>query len=233
VSYKTFIEQVNINQNRLDSRYISHFGSDSLFDKVARILCQNDIISKKEFAESVAVVKILQRFIKTDNRIHVYDICAGHGLTGILLTILSAGIEKTSIVDLKKPQSHDKMMNSLSKLIPELPEKIEFIQQNFEQISYKQNAFLIGVHACATRTDHIMELGFKTSARIALLPCCYKKTILPHNYKKFLPYYTLKDTVDFYRIQKAYARNYQVYLRNIHEKITPMNKLFILFPESF
>ncbi len=232
MSYLTFREQVNINQNRFDERYASHFKGFSLFEKISLALCKAGVLSKKEYAESVEVLRILQRFIGRKREITLYDICGGHGLVSILLYALSDSIIKVCIIDQKKPDSYQKIMACIQSVFSKMSLNIDYIQDDYRLITYTESAMLLGIHACGIRTDDIINIAIKNSFPGAVLPCCYKQKCLPDNLKKFQDHYKLKDLVDFSRINRLQSCQFKVHLRTISQKVTPMNKLFVFYPEK-
>lgn len=232
MSYKSFIDEVNINNNHLDSRYLSHFQSDSLLDKLSSILCKADIISKKEYCESMEVIKSLQRTSSLHNVKYIYDICGGHGLTAIFSAIISKNTEKIFIIDLKKPDSFDKLINCYKEEFPYILERIEFVNEDYNKVQYLQGSLIIAVHACGFRTDEILDLAIENSCNILIMPCCYKKKSLTEKIKKYSDIYPLRDLVDVTRIMKLHSSGYSSCVRLIPEKITPMNKLFIFLKDE-
>lgn len=233
MSYTTFREEVNINKNHLDRRYSNHFTSNNVIDKISYEICQKSFLPKKEYAESIEVVRILLRFIRSWQNLNVYDICGGHGFVGILLDILSKGVNKSYIIDQKKPLSHERLVTCIQESLHIEKYSINFLQEDFKNIEYKPNSLLIGIHACSTLSDEIMNLAFEKNSAVAILPCCYKQNCLPGQLRKFTDTYELSDLVDIYRINKANNLGYKINLRKISSKITPMNKMFIFLPKDF
>lgn len=227
MTYLTFREEARINKNNLDLRFCSHFNGETSFEKLSLELCRAEFLSKKEYCESVEVARILRRFIKGEQKTIVYDICGGHGFVGILLAALNPSVEKAYIVDVKKPLSFERAINCVSKAIPEAKDKIVYVNQDYKTVDYAENAFLIGIHACGELSDSIQKLAIKRNLNAAIVPCCYKKYCLPEKMHKFIEHYDLQSLVDFNRLTRSYNAGYNVSLRLLPEKITPMNKVFI------
>lgn len=233
MSYITFREEANLNTNHLDHRYASHFSGDGIIDKLSMEICKADFISKKEFAESIEVVRQIQRIIKSNQSLQIYDICGGHGFVGILLALFGKGIKKANIVDLKKPVSHEKLISCAEKVSITITEKVNYLQEDYETLLYEPNSLILGIHACGERTDKLMKIAFKNNSGVVLLPCCYTKKSLPGEFVKYSDTYVLKDLIDIFRLTKAHNNGYKTSLKTIPEKITPMNKLFFFLPENF
>lgn len=232
MSYTTFRNEANINKNNLDRRYSNHFQGDTIIDKISLELCKGSFFSKKEYCESIEVVRVIQRFIKSSQQIHIYDICGGHGFVGILLALLSKGVKQASIIDLKRPLSYDRLLQSISKDFPQVKNKVDFIQKDYKEIIYKPDSLLIGIHACGNRSDAVLNTAYQNNCGAIILPCCYKKNCLPGYLNKFSDVYELKNLVDIHRITIGYNNGYNVYSKAIPLKVTPMNRLFIFVPEK-
>ena len=233
MSYQTFKNEANINKNHMDRRYMVHFQSDTHFDKLSLAICQSDFISKKEYCESIEVVRHIQRFIKSNQQMDIYDICGGHGFVGILLSMFSKGVARCHIVDKQRPMAFDKMISCLSEISPQTIEKICFIQTNYKNVEFKPNSLLIGIHACGLRTDSILDTALENNSGVVLLPCCYTPLSIPGQMRKFTNVYELRELVDIYRITKALDKNFKTHVRTISEDVTPMNRLFVFLPEDF
>lgn len=233
MSYTTFRDQSNINKNHLDLRYINHFRSHTLIDKLSSSLCQGSFLSKKEYCESVEVVRVIQRFIRSDQQLHIYDICGGHGFVGILLSLFSKAIISANIIDQKRPLSFDRIVNCVEQISPDAVKQVHFIQEDYQLVNFKKNSLLIGIHACGIRTDWLMDLAFKNKCGIAILPCCYKKECLPEPMKKLSSVYELKELIDIHRITRALNNGYSINTKSISAKVTPMNRMFIFLPDGF
>ncbi|MEW5819565.1 MAG: class I SAM-dependent methyltransferase [Cyanobacteriota bacterium] len=233
MSYITFRNLSTINKNHLDARYSTYFNSNTVIDKLSLAICDADFLSKKEYCESVEVLRQVQRFIKSNQNVNIYDICGGHGFVGILLALLSRGVKKSFIVDLKKPVAYEKIMKCASFVNENIVEKVEFLQQDYNDIDFEPNSIIIAIHACGTRSDSIINLAIKKNMAFVIMPCCYTKESLPYGLKRFTEVYDLKDFVDISRINTGFNSGYDVFIRKISSKVTPMNKIFIFLPENY
>ena len=232
MSYTTFRDEANINKNNLDKRYSNHFQGDTVIDKISLSLCMGSFFSKKEYCESIEVVRVIQRFIKNNQQIHIYDICGGHGFVGLLLALLCKGVKKSTIIDLRRPLSYDRLLESISTEFPQIIDKVDFIQKDYTEINYEPDSLLIGIHACGNRSDAILKTAYQNGCGSIILPCCYKRNCLPGFLTKFKDLYELKDLIDIHRITLAHNNGYNVYSKSIPINVTPMNRLFIFLPDK-
>ena len=181
--------------------------------------------------------------------IRVYDLCSGHGLTGILFAACNPPnkdrVVKTVLVDQIEPPSFQILSGLIGQICPWLKDAIqyesvsleEFLQQqqmqnenvNSNQEEDKEDIakLVISTHACGSLTDKVLEIAVNINAcGIAAMPCCYTGTDkgTPYGIKRALG---VSWSADIRRCFYLNDNNYHSDLATIPKEITPMNRIIV------
>lgn len=191
--------------------------------------------------------------------IHVYDLCSGHGLTGMLFAACNpptkGRVVNTILVDRTEPPSFKILSGLIGQICPWLKDVIHFEAMSLEEFqSMKQKSdinknnfdnyddndddddeddiaqLVIATHACGSLTDKVLEIAVDLGAcGIAAMPCCYTGT------DKGTPYGIKRAlgvswAADIRRCFYLNDNNYHSDLATIPKEITPMNR--IIFAED-
>jgi len=132
---------------------------------------------------------------KNGGVIRVYDLCCGHGLTGMLFAACRPGGKlrvESVLVDRTEPPAHVVLRQILAQACPWLvsggnkDDAISFQQATLESISFDMDTastdgagakVVIWTHACGALTDRALQLAVeRNAAAIAVMPCCYTGT---------------------------------------------------------
>ena len=183
--------------------------------------------------------------------IHVYDLCSGHGLTGILFAACNPPnkdrIVKTILVDQTEPPSFQILSGLIGQICPWLDDVIEFQSISLEEFQQQQQQqddenlnssnqekdkediakLVIATHACGSLTDKVLEIAVNINAcGIAAMPCCYTGTDkgTPYGIKRALG---VSWSADIRRCFFLNDNNYHSDLATIPKEITPMNRIIV------
>jgi hypothetical protein len=92
------------NRTRLSPRDLGRFPGDSLFDRVARVVCAADCLPRKELYEAWEVARRVRRRLRGGR---VLDLECGHGLSvGHLMCIAGRGTELRRSSSLRPSRGH-------------------------------------------------------------------------------------------------------------------------------
>ena len=159
------------NRSKVDRRAKLHFAGDTLQEKLVRALAEDRAISIKEMAES------FEFFAATRKHMHVTrlaDVCAGHGLTGILFAAFERRIESVQLIDQKQPDLHRRIWDATRRVAPWIEDKVVYIERNLKRVGEVEPGYgVIAVHACGALTDRAISAALGSGERLAALPCCH------------------------------------------------------------
>lgn len=141
---------------------------------VTALFCKNRVISRKEFYESLFVLRALYPYLQRHSV--VYELVAGHGLFSLLAALLIPGPRRFVLLDRHMPDSHEKMKELISTRFPFVKCRVRYELKSIETV--KQLAgpgFIVGIHACGRITDTIIGLAIRSNLSAAVMPCCIDK----------------------------------------------------------
>ena len=206
----------------LTTRDLPRFPSDSLFDKVGRVVCQAGCLPRKELFESWEVARRARRRLRGGR---VVDLAAGHGLTGILMLLLDASSSEALVVDPRLPASAPKLLAAFVEAWPRLGGRMTPLAAPLESIALREGDRVVSVHACGALTDRVIESALRAGASVALLPCCHDAdTCDDGGLGGWLP---MDVAIDVTRAARLRAAGYRVSTQQIPSAITPKNRLLL------
>ena len=246
-----------LSHRHIDSLFSSTNSTEDLqqtsFETFAKVVCQSQVISKKELYETWAsALQIQTHCINNNNNnniTRIADLACGHGLLSWALLVLlnnnnSTNANITAIcIDVQMSKSAKVLSKVMMKEYPQFQQSWHFIQQSISSSSKSTTilphpqTLLVGIHACGTLSDDIQKLSIQGNAPCVLLPCCHSKQSLTlHNKTTSSPSTMVLDLssyIDELRCLRWKQAGFHV-LSNvtIPELITPKNKLLIAFPPS-
>ena len=175
---------------------------------------------------------------KKDNpvvNVHVYDLCAGHGFTGMLFAAcnppLKGRIVKTFLVDIEEPPSHTILKELIAEVCPWIKDNVQFNVCSLEELNTEVTkdscSIVIATHACGKLTDQVLNEAVRMDAcAIAAMPCCYTGTDkgTPYGIKRALG---VAWAADIRRTQFLDSNKYHVDYSTIPVEITPLNRIIM------
>jgi hypothetical protein len=204
----------------------------------------------KEVAESVEfylrtrkrLMGALQQQTGDQSRpITVYDLCSGHGLTGMLFAACNPPRGESSrpvravLIDQSEPPSHRKLRKYLAEICPWIDNEdtVQFIPTSLENFaiahdgSSDDDSIVISTHACGSLTDQVLKYAVESgAAAVAVMPCCYTGTDkgVPYGIRRALGVAWSADIARSYMLND---HGYHSDFNTIPEEITPMNRILI------
>jgi hypothetical protein len=155
---------------RVGPRSLSRFPGNTLFDRVARVVCNADCLPRKELYESWEVARRLRRRFRGGR---VLDLAGGHGLLGLLCLVLDDTSPSAHIVDRRIPASAAKLRTAFVDAWPRLAARVTFEEVDLTNVDVRPDDLVVSVHACGALTDVVLALAIRGCARVAVMPCCH------------------------------------------------------------
>jgi len=205
------------------TRYdLPRFAGDTLFDRIARVVCEVECLPRKELYESWAVARRVQRRIRGGR---VVDLAAGHGLTASILLLMDPSREEALAIDERLPQSAALLRDAMADAWPSLRGRVELQQTTLDDVRLRADDCVVSVHACGALTDRVLTLAVSARARVAVLPCCHDEETCDTG--KLEGWLDVATAIDVTRALKLRAAGYSVHTQTIPANITPKNRLLI------
>jgi hypothetical protein len=186
----------------------------------------------------------------------LYDMCAGHGLTGMLFAACNpptnnGKIVKCHLVDIVQPPSHAVLKGLISDICPWIESHKTIIYHNSTLESFSKKDFygdassssssasrdshmgdcecsiLIATHACGSLTDQALEKAVELDCcSIAVMPCCYTGA------DKGVPYgfkraFGTAWAADIRRTYFLDSHHFHTDYSSIPQEITPLNRIIV------
>lgn len=198
------------------------FPDDTLFHRVARVVCEAQCLPRKELYESWAVARRVRRRFRGGR---VLDLAAGHALTASLLLLIDDTSELGIAVDTHFPDSAARLRDALCAQWPRLIGRITLLERTLDELVILPSDLVVSVHACGALTDRVLERAISARCRVAVLPCCHdKETCDMGNLEGWLDVPTAIDATRALHLRQA---GYRVHTQLIPAEITPKNRLLL------
>ena len=209
-------------RTRLTARDAPRFLDDTLFHKVARVVCEAECLPRKELYESWEVARRTRRRFRGGR---VVDLACGHALVAHLMLLLDDTSKTALAVDARIPESAPKLAAALVRAWPRLDGRVAIVERAIEEVPAEAGDLLVSSHACGALTDRVISMGIGASARIAVLPCCHDKTTSDQG--GVGGWLDAALAIDVTRAARLRAHGYAVHTQCIPEAITPKNRLLL------
>lgn len=214
-------------RDRLTPRDLHLFPENTLFHRVARVLCQADCLPRKELYESWEVARRVRRRFRGGQ---VLDLACGHGLVAHLLLLLDDTSERAVALDTRLPPSAAGVAEAFVREWPRLQGRVELRAASLAQAKATYGDLLVSAHACGSLTDEVLDLAIGANARVAVLPCC-------HNLKTgdlggLNGWMDGALAMDATRAARLRNHGYAVFTQTIPGDITAKNRLLLAEPPA-
>ncbi len=209
-------------KNRLTENLLPQFAGDTLFDRIARAVCQAGCLPRKELYEAWEVARRVRRRFRGGR---VVDLACGHGLLAYILLLLDDSSPEALAVDCRIPESAASLATALTARWPRLENRVQFLQKPLEEVALKADDLVVSAHACGSLTDLVLARAAETGARVAVLPCCHD--LERCDMGGLRGWLGGPLAVDVVRAAKLTALGYQVFTQKIPGDITPKTRLLM------
>lgn len=213
-------------KGRLTAHDLDRFPGDSLFDRLARAVCDAGCLPRKELYEAWEMARRVRRVFRGGR---IVDLAAGHGLLAHVLLILDNSSPEALVVDTTLPPSSARLHEVLAGAWPRLQGRVHFEQRALESVPLFEHDLVVSDHACGTLADLVLERASAARARLAVLPCCHD--LARNDPGALAGWIDGPLAVDVMRAVRLEQRGYRVRTYTIPAAITPKNRLLVGEPE--
>lgn len=211
-------------RNRLMPAHAALFPGDTLFDRLARALCDLGCLPRKELYESWEMARRVRRRFRGGR---VIDWAAGHGLLAQCLLLLDDSSPEAVAYDIREPPSAARVHDGLCALWPRLRGRVMYTNQRPD---LRADDLVVSCHACGTLTDEVLDAAREARARVAVMPCCHAHGRSdPGGLEGWLD---PSLAIDVTRAARLRSAGYQVHTARIDPDVTPKNRLLLGAPPA-
>ena len=206
---------------------LARYPSDSLFDALARAVCDAGCLPRKELYEAWEVARRVSRLFRGGR---VLDLAGGHGLLAHALLLLDDSSPTAVVVDTAVPASASNLHDALVGRWPRLQSRVTFVNGHMDDVAVGSADLVVSCHACGPLTDQVLARAVSGRARVAVLPCCHDaKTCDTGSLGGWLD---SGLAIDVGRVTRLEGRGYRVWTQQIPADVTPKNRLLLAAPLS-
>lgn len=209
-------------RNRLTHHDLGRFSTDSLFDRIARAVCDAGCLPRKELYEAWEVARRTRRLFRGGR---VVDLGGGHGLVTHIMLLLDDSSPSAVVVDPAIPESAATLNAVLVRTWPRLADRVTYLPQRMESTVLAAEDVVVSCHACGALTDHVLAQAAAARARVAVLPCCHDLQSCDAGALAGWMDPTL--AIDAMRAVHLEQQGYRVRTQTIPATITPKNRLLL------
>ena len=214
-------------RGRLTARDLGRFPTHTLFDRLARAVCQTGCLPRKELYEAWEMARRVRRRFRGGR---VVDIAGGHGLLAQTMLLLDDSSPSAVVIDTALPPSAERLHDALVRAWPRLSGRTAFITASLEDVDITATDVVVSSHACGALTDRILDRAAASGARVAVLPCCHDLAI--GDAGELSGWLDGPLAIDVMRVVRLRASNYRVWTQTIPASITPKNRLLLGAPRE-
>lgn len=216
---------MKIDRGRLRPGSARHFETESLFDRVARVVCAADCLPRKELFESWEVARRTRRRFRGGR---VIDLACGHGLVAYLMLLLDDASPSAIAIDARVPPSAAKLAAAMEAAWPRLAGRVTVTEGDVADVALGAGDLVVSAHACGALTDVVLARAIAARARVAVLPCCHDEATCDAG--ALGGWMDAPLAIDATRARRLSAAGYDVFTQTIPAAITPKNRLLMGAP---
>jgi hypothetical protein len=212
-------------RGRLTEKDFGRFPGETLFDRLARAVCQAGCLPRKELYEAWEVARRVRRLFRGGR---VVDLGGGHGLLAQVMLVLDDSSPAALVVDKTLPASSARVHEALVQTWPRLSERIAFVAQALDEVEIQATDVVVSSHACGRLTDVVLARAVAARARVAVLPCCHDLEACDTG--ALSGWVEGPLAIDIMRAVRLEQQGYRVWTQSIPATVTPKNRLLIGAP---
>jgi hypothetical protein len=209
-------------KSRLTGHDLDRFPDNTLFHRIARVVCGAGCLPRKELFEAWEVARRVRRRFRGGR---VVDLCAGHGLLGQMLLLLDDSSPGALIADRLLPPSSRTLHAAILREWPRLANRCTFQEAAIDDVAIGPDDLVVSVHACGALTDRVIARASAARARLAVMPCCHDLDSADAG--DLAGWIDRPLAVDVTRALTLRASGWQVWTQMIPSAITPHNRLLM------
>lgn len=214
-------------RGRLTVKDFGRFPGETLFDRLARAVCEAGCLPRKELYEAWEVARRVRRLFRGGR---VIDLGGGHGLLAQIMLILDDSSAQAVVVDRALPESSGRLHDALLRAWPRLASRITFVEAALDDDAETMASadVVVSSHACGRLTDVVLERAMAARARVAVLPCCHDLEMC--NAGAIRGWVDGPLAVDIMRAVRLEQHGFRVWTQRIPQNVTPKNRLLMAAP---
>jgi hypothetical protein len=207
---------------RLKPTSARHFPGDTLFDRIARVVCEADCLPRKELFESWQVARRTRRRFRGGR---VVDLACGHALVAHLMLLLDDTSPSALAVDARIPPSARPLSDAICAAWPRLAGRVSMIEASIDDVALSADDVVVSTHACGALTDRVLARAADARARVVVLPCCHDEATCDAG--DLDGWIDAPLAIDVVRARRLADRGYKIFSSLLPEDITPKNRLLL------
>ncbi len=209
-------------RSRLRPGARASFPDDTLFHRVARVVCDAGCLPRKELYEAWEVARRARRRWRGGR---VVDLACGHGLLALLMLVLDDSSPSALAVDRRLPPSASRLRDAFTAAWPRLEGRVALAEGDLTAVTLGPTDVVVAAHACGALTDRVLDAALAARARVAVLPCCHDAATCDAGGLE--GWLDLGLAIDATRAARLSAAGYRVRTQRIPVAITPKNRLLL------
>jgi len=209
-------------RTRLTHHDLGRFTGATLFDRIARAVCEAECLPRKELYEAWEVGRRTRRWFRGGR---VIDIGAGHGLLAHVMLLLDDSSPVAVAVDPALPASAGRIHEAIIKAWPRLAGRVSYVTSEPEDVRVEASDVVVSCHACGALTDRVIDCAVRARARVAVLPCCHDVETCDAG--DLTGWIDPALAIDVVRATRLGHQGYRVRTQQIPAEITPKNRLLL------
>ena len=212
-------------RGRLTKRDLDRFPDNTLFDRLARTVCEAGCLPRKELYEAWEMARRVRRLFRGGR---VLDLGGGHGLLAQAMLLLDDTSPTALVIDTTLPASSAKLHDVIVASWPRLAGRVRFVAGGIEDVAVLDTDIVVSIHACGALTDLVLARAAAARARVAVLPCCHDLDAGDDG--GLSGWVDGAVAIDIVRALRLEQQGYRIWTQAIPEGITPKNRLLIGAP---
>lgn len=212
-------------RSKLTTHDLGRFTGDTIFDRLARAVCEAECLPRKELYEAWEVARRVRRRIRGRR---IIDLAGGHGLLAHVLLLLDDTSPSAVVVDRAVPASAAILSERLAATWPRLRGRVRYDVADLGAQAVGPDDLVVSCHACGALSDAVLARAVEARAAVAVLPCCHDEGVSAVG--ALAGWLDAPMAIDVMRAVRLEQCGYTVWTQTIPAAITPQNRLLVGVP---